>query len=138
MDDYLNNDSVKLVSPEGDFQVQTSDFEILFSIENIYIMKKYFILIDNCKDKEDLPSYYNGGVRKPEVMLDSVTERKNTNEKVSATAKKAIRVLVMKTHPELVNNHYQLANVLSAEARELGFDNIEFNGDTVRNWMKSK
>lgn len=144
-----DNNSVYM--PESGLCIRVmSDCEVNLTDEMMYVMKGDFIAIKEAlKDGAELLKKYpyhrisnNHGWWK-HLRLDSPDEgleKKDCDkkgERISRPAITALNVLISKYHGDIRNSPTKIAEVLTAEAKEMGFDGITFDKNTVSRWIKN-
>lgn len=127
-------DEYILISPPG------KDFSIDFDLENgvkfndmaFFILKSDFLKIkESSINGDEILSEYQSYQRE-----DSERSNKRRASRVSTPAKTAIKALIANHHPEIKSNPAKVAEVLAAEARQAGLGDVNFDKNTVSNWLK--
>lgn len=145
---YDNN---SVCMPESNLCIRVmSDCEVELTDEMMYLMKSDFIAIKEAlKDGSELPKKYpyhrvsnNHGWWKGSIFksFDDDLQRKDSerkNERVSRPAIAALNVLISKYHGEISKSPTKIAEVLTAEAKEMGLDGMIFDKNTVSRWIKN-
>ncbi|EAM2672713.1 hypothetical protein EWO26_22505, partial [Salmonella enterica] len=119
---------------DNDFDI-TLFFDDCVFINNIefFILKSDFLKIKNASKNGD------------EIAIDNYLyhQRKNSERsnkmvapRISTPAKTAIKALISNHHPEIKGNPAKVAEVLAAEARQAGLGDVNFDKNTVSNWLK--
>ncbi|EAP5826857.1 hypothetical protein EIN11_05410 [Salmonella enterica] len=124
---------------------------VRFDEENLFILKKDFNAIQ-MKLKEggeleqvyttyrDDHSYeYDRGLY---IKIDSKNneiiskkEKTSRKERVSRKARLALKTLILKHYPDIVDNPTKIANSLTSEAKDVGLGDIDFDHNTVKRWI---
>lgn len=145
-----NCDNNPVYMPESGLCIRVmSDYEVDLKDEMIYLMKSDFIAIKEAlQDGSELPKKYpyhrisnNHGWWKYSFFdgIDEDLQRKESerkSERVSRPAIAALNVLISKYHGEISKSPTKIAEVLTAEAKEMGLDGMTFDKNTVSRWIK--
>ncbi len=146
-----NCDNNPVYMPESDLCIRVmSDYEVDLKNEMMYLMKSDFIAIKEAlREGADIPKKFphhrisnNHGWWKG-LMFDGINEdlqRKDSerkSERVSRPAIAALNVLISKYHGEISKSPTKIAEVLTAEAKEMGLDGVTFDKNTVSRWIKN-
>lgn len=100
---------------------------------------EFFIL------KSDFLKIKNASINGDEIAIDNYLyhQRKNSERsnkrvapRISTPAKTAIKALIANHHPEIKGNPAKVAEVLAVEARQAGLGDVNFDKNTVSNWLK--
>lgn len=131
--------------------------EILYENGFIYSIDGFFdvsLLLDNpaCINdieffilKSDFLKIKDASINGDEIAIDNYLyhQRKNSERsnkmvapRISTPAKTAIKALISNHHPEIKGNPAKVAEVLAAEARQAGLGDVNFDKNTVSNWLK--
>lgn len=141
-----------LSMPESNLTISVlTDDEISFNVSDLYIFKYDFqkILKASEDGSEMKDEYSRHMISNMHLWIKDTlyfqerdkqkTDKDNENpprERLSSTARSALRMLIEKHYPENKNKPSKLAEILSAEAREMnGFRNHKFDGETVARWL---
>lgn len=147
-EDYDNN---SVYMPESNLCIRVmSERDVELTDEMMYLMKSDFIAIKEAlKDGSELPKKYpyhrisnNHGWWKDSIFnsFDDDSQRKDSerkSERVSRPAIAALNVLISKYHGEISKSPTKIAEVLTAEAKEMGLDGMAFDKNTVSRWIKN-
>ncbi|EOZ4483756.1 hypothetical protein ACQLT9_000381 [Salmonella enterica subsp. diarizonae] len=138
--------------PNSDLHMRIiSHKNITFDFSNLFILKGDFnaIQIESKKGgdleciyrtyrDENTYEYDRGLYIKTESKnnkLISKNERVSRSERVSKKAKLALKTLILKHYPDIIDNPTKIANSLSSEAKEIGLGDIDFDHNTVKRWI---
>lgn len=136
--------------PESDLCISMiSNVDVRFEIEDLFIFKCDFLEMqkssingDELKKKYSYQRISNNHgwwrwlYHGDEEIADSHKVEKT--ERVSRPAINALNILISKYHNEIKNSPTKLAEVLTAEAIELGIENVEFDKNTVSRWINGR
>lgn len=121
-------------SIDGVFSVSLFlDNRICINDVDFFILKNDFLKIKNASKNGD------------EIATDNYLyhQRKNSERsnkriapRISTPAKTAIKALIVNHHPEIKGNPAKVAEVLAVEARQAGLGDVNFDKNTVSNWLK--
>ncbi|EAY4641030.1 hypothetical protein DZ685_07850 [Salmonella enterica] len=139
-----------VIMPESELQISViSDSEIDFAVNSLFIFKNDFIAVqDAMKNNTEIKKKYPfQGISSNHCWwkwLKFETDRKEHQHRedekgcsrVSRPAIAALNILISKYHSDIKQSPSKLAEVLTAEARELGIEGIEFDKNTVSRWIK--
>lgn len=123
-----------IYSIDGVFSVSLLlDNRICINDVGFFILKSDFLKIKNASKNGD------------EIAIDNYLyhQRKNSERsnksvapRVSTPAKTAIKALIANHHPEIKGNPAKVAEVLAVEARQAGLGDVNFDKNTISNWLK--
>ncbi|EBV5083840.1 hypothetical protein ID80_000613 [Salmonella enterica subsp. enterica serovar Ball] len=100
----------------------------LVSHDNLFILRSDFLKIKEAS-KEGKEIYIDEEVKERKV-------KKNIQTRTSKAEKIAIKALIANHHPEIKGNPAKVAEVLAVEARQAGLGDVNFDKNTVSNWLK--
>lgn len=141
-----------LLMPESNLSISVlTDDVIKFGVSDLYIFKCDFqkILKASEDGSEMTDKYSRYMISNMHLWIKDTrffqerdkqeADKDNENhpkERLSYPARTALRMLIEKHYPENKNRPSKLAEILSAEAREMnGFRNHKFDGETVARWL---
>lgn len=121
-------------SIDGGFNVTLRlDDHICVDDMEFFILKSDFLKIKEAsKNGDDMATnnYLWHQLEKSERINKRIAPR------VSTPAKTAIKALIANHHSEIKENPAKVAEVLAAEARQAGLGDVNFDKNTVSNWLK--
>ncbi|EJS3010439.1 hypothetical protein NW381_001854 [Salmonella enterica] len=136
-DDNFFWDDIKTNVLRKDFVVRTVDSGLEFylhskqnlvSHDNLFILRSDFLKIKEAS-KEGKEIYIDEEVKDRKA-------KKNVQTRTSKAEKIAIKALIANHHPEIKVNPAKVAEVLAVEARQAGLGDVNFDKNTVSNWLK--
>lgn len=139
--------------PDSDLNMEIiSHKNVFFDSNNLFILKSDFKAIqieskkggdlecvyssyrDECTYEYDRGLYIK--MESKNNKLISKNERILRNERVSKKAKLALKTLILKHYPDIIDNPTKIANSLSSEAKDAGLGDINFDHNTVKRWIE--
>lgn len=125
--------------------------DVSFDINDLCVLKNDFLKVQNAINSgEELKKEYINTVpmhlylraRNSEMLncanigKDETSKQKHNAERLSKTMKDFFRAMLVIHYKELENNPVKLADILTAEAREVGL-NMRFDKSTISRWIKA-
>ncbi|EIW3592121.1 TPA: hypothetical protein G8W07_002865 [Salmonella enterica] len=129
LDEYL---SVFSIDNMFDVTLLLDDHVYIDDVE-FFILKSDFLKIKEASKNGDDIATDNYLWHKLE---NSDRINKRIVPRVSTPAKTAIKALIANHHSEIKENPAKVAEVLAAEARQAGLGDVNFDKNTVSNWLK--
>ncbi|EEB5696455.1 hypothetical protein GN496_09900 [Salmonella enterica] len=128
----LNDSRVSISPPDGYFDITLSlgDNLYLDDIEFFIIKSDFLKIKESSINGDEIPDEHQRYRREDSERKDKKLSR------VSTPAKTAIKALIANHHPEIKKNPAKVAEVLAVEARQAGLGDVNFDKNTVSNWLK--
>lgn len=128
----LDNEKELYSSQFYSFVKPRIDGYIKFDIDDLHILKDDFIRVRDASE--------NGGeIKLLEDEINNMSSRINVSDnrkkRLSSKAKIALKTLLLKNYKDIISNPTKIANILAAEAEEVGLGKVDFDRNTIKGWL---